>query len=179
MPGLAPGRASQASVVAPAQGALELVHAGVASLLRAQMWIARQTPNGRARSSRPSVAAHRREERVVASRDDDVAVSRPRRLPKGVIEGMSRADWPRHLARGLKARDCVLENRDLAVEHRDVDLLPLARLRPLVEGGVDPDRGEEPGSVMSPIDAAHARRFGPPGVPVRLMMPPMPWTTMS
>src|SRR3954454_4831019 len=83
------------------------------------------------------------EQRVVARGDDDVTVGRGEGA-EGRDRRMAGAEGARARAGGGVAGDCVLEDRDLAVEHRHVDLGGFARALAVVEGGADTDGGEQP-----------------------------------
>ena len=118
----------------------------------------------------------RRPQRIIARRDDDMAV-----LAliggKGRDRRVARAERPRRDARHGIARDGILQDRDLAVEHRHIDELPRARLFAVVQRLKMPMTVNSP-AVMSPIEVP--TRVGlPPGQPVTLMMPPIACTTMS
>ena len=92
----------------------------------------------------PQRGTERGEQRVVAGGDNDVTVGGSIGL-EGCYRGMACPERPRHLAGGEVARERVLQDRHLAIEHRDVELHALARHRPPVERAVDADGGEEAG----------------------------------
>ncbi len=62
---------------------------------------------------------------------------------------MAGAHWPRDLAGGGIAHDRVFEQRQLAVEQRDVNLLRLAGALAMQQCGVERDRGEQPAAQIA------------------------------
>jgi len=84
-----------------------------------------------------------REERVVSRRDHDIPVSGGKAV-EGGDRRVARAGGPRDFAGSLMTGNRVLEDRDLAIEHCDVNLLRLAAPLAVTQRGVDPDTGEEP-----------------------------------
>jgi hypothetical protein len=102
--------------------------------------------------------AHLLEDVVVAGADDEpLAVAGLEHLERGDVR-MPRAERARHDAGHQVRRERVLEDRQLAVEHRHVDERPLPRLRALHEGRLDADRQEEPGGDVADRDADPRRR---------------------
>ncbi len=95
------------------------------------------------------------EEAVVARRDDDLPLLRLEGA-KRCDRGMPRADRPGHAPRRHVARDRVLEQRDLAIEHRDVHVGASPRALALVEGR-DRRRGREHAGGDVADRRAHAR----------------------
>ena len=77
---------------------------------------------------------------------------------KGVVERVPRADRLRHLAGREVAGEGVLQDRDLAVEHADVDHLAFAAALALVQRGQDADRRVQAGGDVALRDAGPHRR---------------------